>query len=71
VTGLLLWASCGSMAFVFGLMWVTGSVKVCEPNLAIRAIELLIALGLSTYGGVTFLKELRRAKRQHQTRHHP
>ena len=45
---LLLCSSCGA-AGVFATMWFQDTVKLCEPNLLIRGLELLVALTMTGY----------------------
>ena len=65
ICGLLL-ASCGTgMAWCFVMIWMEGVVKVCEPVLWIRLVELMMAVAMATYGLCYFIEHLRKCMRRY------
>lgn len=50
IAAILLIACSVGVAGVFGLMWLWGYVRVCEPLLWVRGLELAISLGMLAYG---------------------
>ena len=65
ICGMLLMACAGAMAICFGAIWVQGVVKVCEPVLWIRALELVMCVAMATYGAFYFVHKLREVLRRY------
>ena len=47
---LLATATWGALAAVFGAMWFTGTVAVCEDNSSVRVVEMAIFSALFLWG---------------------
>jgi len=60
ILGTLLFATSCGLALAFSLMWFQDTVKVCEPNLFIRTLELLMALGMGIYGLYCLISQIRK-----------
>lgn len=50
ICGLLLHALGLALSVAFGQMWLVGNVQVCEPNIWVRGIELLMCCCVSAFG---------------------